>query len=124
MSHTEGRLTPDEPTSVIARKSDTESDILDVDAPTAKLTNPLPVEPPSTMAESNFPMHTDRVATAMLAMPKPGETAYGFQLVREIGSGAFGRVFLATQENLAGRFVVLQTGLDKKVGVADIVEVK
>ena len=112
MSHTEGRLTPDEPTSVIARKSDTESDMLDVDAPTAKLSNPPPVEPPSTMAESNFPMHTDRVATAMLAMPKPGETAYGFQLVREIGSGAFGRVFLATQENLAGRFVVLKVSAD------------
>ena len=47
MSHTEGRLTPDEPTSVVARKSDTESDAVEVDAPTAKLLNLLlPVEPP------------------------------------------------------------------------------
>jgi hypothetical protein len=35
-----------------------------------------------------------------------------------------GKVVTFDDHNSAGRFVVLQTVLDKKVGVADIVEVK
>ena len=40
--------------------------------------------------------------------PQPGETFLGFELVREIGRGTFGRVFLASEPALGGRQVVLK----------------
>lgn len=39
---------------------------------------------------------------------RPGNTFYGFELVEELGQGAFARVFLARQQALAGRLVVLK----------------
>lgn len=41
---------------------------------------------------------------------RPGDTAFGFRLVRELGRGAFARVFLAEQTALAGRPVALKIG--------------
>jgi serine/threonine protein kinase/predicted Zn-dependent protease len=41
---------------------------------------------------------------------KPGDTAFGFRLVRELGRGAFARVFLAEQTDLAARPVALKIG--------------
>ncbi len=40
--------------------------------------------------------------------PEPGETYLGFRIVRELGRGAFARVFLAEQGDLAGRPVALK----------------
>ncbi len=45
-------------------------------------------------------------------MPTPGTDFVGFHLVREIGRGAFSRVFLARQSDLADRFVVLKVAND------------
>ncbi|MDW8242897.1 MAG: serine/threonine-protein kinase [Thermogemmata sp.] len=39
---------------------------------------------------------------------RAGDTFHGFELVEELGQGAFARVFLARQQALAGRFVVLK----------------
>jgi serine/threonine protein kinase len=44
--------------------------------------------------------------------PEPGDTHFGFYLLSELGRGAFGRVFLAKQEALAHRLVVLKVGTD------------
>ena len=43
-----------------------------------------------------------------LRMPEIGEQLFGFDLSRELGRGAFARVFLANQRELAGRPVVLK----------------
>src|SRR5438067_4354169 len=43
-----------------------------------------------------------------LRLPAVGEELFGFHLKDELGCGAFARVFLAEQENLAGRPVVLK----------------
>jgi serine/threonine protein kinase/Tfp pilus assembly protein PilF len=40
--------------------------------------------------------------------PEPGETFLGFTLLRELGRGAFARVFLATEEAVGGRLVALK----------------
>ncbi len=42
------------------------------------------------------------------AFPREGEVLAGFRLVRELGRGAAGRVFLAVQPSLADRPVVLK----------------
>jgi serine/threonine protein kinase/Flp pilus assembly protein TadD len=44
-----------------------------------------------------------------LALPSVGDELFGFRLRHELGSGAFGRVFLAEQTELAGRLVVVKT---------------
>lgn len=41
-----------------------------------------------------------------------GDMFKGFQFLHELGHGAFGRVFLAKQEGLAGRFVALKVSRD------------
>lgn len=41
-------------------------------------------------------------------LPKVGEELFGFRLLRELGRGSFARVFLAEQDHLAGRPVVLK----------------
>jgi tetratricopeptide (TPR) repeat protein len=43
-----------------------------------------------------------------LALPAAGDEVFGFRLRRELGRGAFARVFLAEQAALAGRPVVLK----------------
>jgi tetratricopeptide (TPR) repeat protein len=44
--------------------------------------------------------------------PEPGEDFLGFRFERELGRGAFGRVYLAQQEGLADRRVALKVGHD------------
>ncbi len=52
-------------------------------------------------------------STTTLRLPSVGDELFGFRLYKELGRGAFARVFLAEQSNLAGRPVVL------KVSAAD-----
>ncbi len=54
------------------------------------------------------PELADRLCRATLSMPAAGDEFLSFRLVDEIGRGAFGRVFLARQMDLAGRQVVLK----------------
>ncbi|WP_165074521.1 serine/threonine-protein kinase [Paludisphaera rhizosphaerae] len=42
------------------------------------------------------------------ALPRPGDEVGGFRLISELGRGAFARVFLAEEANLAGRRVALK----------------
>jgi eukaryotic-like serine/threonine-protein kinase len=48
------------------------------------------------------------VASSALRLPDLGEEVFGFRLRLVLGQGAFGRVFLAEQADLAGRPVVLK----------------
>ncbi len=57
-------------------------------------------------------VYPDRLSRALQSLPRPGETAFGFHIGREIGRGSFGRVYLATQPELAGRTVVLKVSAD------------
>ena len=43
-----------------------------------------------------------------LRLPEPGDMVFGFRLCQPLGQGAFARVFLAEQADLAGRPVVLK----------------
>ncbi len=54
------------------------------------------------------PQWAQRVAAAVREMPQVGDRFEGFELVGELGRGAFGRVFLARQDDLARRFVALK----------------
>jgi serine/threonine protein kinase/predicted Zn-dependent protease len=58
------------------------------------------------------PLAARRLAEAVTAMPSAGETFLGFRLEEELGRGAFGRVFLARQGDLADRPVVLKVAAD------------
>jgi serine/threonine protein kinase/Flp pilus assembly protein TadD len=49
-----------------------------------------------------------RLAQAAIAMPEVGTEFLGFQLVQEVGKGAFARVYLAHQGDLADRLVILK----------------
>ena len=51
------------------------------------------------------------------AEPKPGEIVGSFRILSELGRGAFGRVYLAEQIDLAGRMVALK--LSTRFGVAE-----
>ncbi len=55
-----------------------------------------------------------RLAEAAMHMPTAGSDFAGFRLVSELGRGAFGRVFLAEQNELSGRQVVLKVSVDAK----------
>jgi len=46
--------------------------------------------------------------TPEVPLPEAGQTIAGFHLVEELGRGAFGRVFLARERQLADRFVALK----------------
>jgi hypothetical protein len=49
---------------------------------------------------------------ALAALPKGGDDFLGFQLIRELGRGAFGKVFLARQGDLADRPVTLKVSAE------------
>jgi serine/threonine protein kinase/Tfp pilus assembly protein PilF len=51
-------------------------------------------------------------AATVAEFPQPESYFCGFELVKEIGRGAFGRVYLARQDDLAGRPVALKVSLD------------
>src|SRR5437763_11872279 len=53
------------------------------------------------------PPRTDRFAQVMAALPHVGDRFLDYQLLAELGAGAFGRAFLAER---AGRRVALQVG--------------
>ncbi len=54
------------------------------------------------------PSGAERFARAVAGLPRPGDEFLGFRLVHELGRGAFGRVYLATQGELADRPVALK----------------
>lgn len=58
------------------------------------------------------PKLANRIAKATLAMPEPGDRFLQFKLERLLGSGSFGRVFLARQGDLADRLVALKITMD------------
>jgi eukaryotic-like serine/threonine-protein kinase len=58
------------------------------------------------------PRTADRVADALKMLPEPGSDFAGFRLIRELGRGAFGCVYLARQGDLADRPVVLKVSAD------------
>jgi serine/threonine protein kinase/Flp pilus assembly protein TadD len=58
------------------------------------------------------PAQAERLAEAVTTMPKVGDEFLGFRLVAELGRGAFGRVFLAEQKELADRPVALKICAD------------
>jgi serine/threonine protein kinase/tetratricopeptide (TPR) repeat protein len=74
-------------------------------------------EVPSTPPAHADPEHgdadsADRLAQAATGLPEPGSEFRGFQLVQEIGRGAFARVYLARQGDLAGRPVALKVSAE------------
>jgi serine/threonine protein kinase/Flp pilus assembly protein TadD len=50
-------------------------------------------------------------AAVAARMPDPGDELFGFTLVEELGRGSFARVYLATQQSLAGRHVAVKVTL-------------
>src|SRR5262249_55128148 len=58
------------------------------------------------------PGMADRLARAMTGLPGVGGTFLGFRLESELGRGAFGRVYLARQGDLADRPVALKISAD------------
>ncbi len=65
----------------------------------AAQTTPTIVVPAGPAARSSGPR---------FALPEVGDTLFGFRLIHELGRGSFARVFLAAQEDLASRPVVLK----------------
>src|SRR5438105_3422902 len=75
----------------------------------------VPVPPPDGVDPAQIPTHNrvpERLQRAWQKMPSAGDAVFGFALVRELGRGAFGRVFLATQPELASRVVALKVSAD------------
>jgi serine/threonine protein kinase/tetratricopeptide (TPR) repeat protein len=58
------------------------------------------------------PREADRLAHAVADLPEPGTDFLGFHLCGELGRGAFGRVYLARQGDLADRPVALKISAD------------
>jgi serine/threonine protein kinase/Tfp pilus assembly protein PilF len=87
----------------------------------APLPNPDDTPPPVTQAAKIEPLPSPADADAESVarwvqngktLPSPGQTFLGFRLEDELGRGAFGRVFLARQGDLAGRLVALKIACD------------
>jgi serine/threonine protein kinase/Flp pilus assembly protein TadD len=62
--------------------------------------------------KESLPQASSRLSKAAADIPRVGEDFLGFRLVEELGRGAFGRVFLALQGNLADRPMVLKIAPD------------
>ena len=58
------------------------------------------------------PLAADRWKEAAQEMPEVGDEFLDFELIDELGKGAFGRVFLARQADLADRLVALKLSAD------------
>ncbi len=77
----------------------------------------VPPSIPAAVSEWGDPDLSDRASVsgwldATESLPDPGTTFLGFRLVEELGRGAFGRVYLAHQGDLAGRPVALKVACD------------
>src|SRR5262249_29454816 len=59
------------------------------------------------------PLAVDRLDQAVSAFPAAGARFLGVQLIRELGRGAFGRVVLAAQGEMADRPVALKISADR-----------
>ncbi|MDW8198378.1 MAG: protein kinase, partial [Gemmataceae bacterium] len=70
-------------------------------------TTPLPAAPISPSV-SEWNSHDTCDMGGHHRHPRPGETILGFKLIRELGRGAFARVYLAEQATLANRQVALK----------------
>jgi eukaryotic-like serine/threonine-protein kinase len=73
------------------------------ESPTSELTSSEFSESDSGIGSAEF-----RAAVQEDPFPLPGERFLHFQLVEEIGRGAFARVYVAKQDSLANRLVVLK----------------
>ena len=58
------------------------------------------------------PHAAERLAEALAGLPRAGADFLGFRLCGELGRGAFGRVYLARQGDLADRLVALKVSAD------------
>jgi serine/threonine protein kinase/Tfp pilus assembly protein PilF len=58
------------------------------------------------------PAAAGQLARAATSFPQPGRVFLGFRLLAELGRGAFGRVYLASQPALASRLVALKVAVD------------
>ncbi len=58
------------------------------------------------------PTGAEQFARAVAGLPRPGDEFLGFRLIHELGRGAFGRVYLATQGDLADRPVALKVSAE------------
>src|SRR5262249_11281579 len=58
------------------------------------------------------PSAADRLACAVTQFPIPSTNFLGFNLRAELGRGAFGKVYLATQGDLADRLVVVKVSTE------------
>lgn len=81
--------------------------IVNSEASTGVEMTPLPPPRRSSQIPSSHPNPADGTCDSTEEL-RPGDTFYGFELVEELGQGAFARVFLAQQRALAGRLVVLK----------------
>src|SRR5262249_40890575 len=74
---------------------------------------PLPATPePLAELGRSDPSTAERLRRAMHQLPGAGDWFVGFKLVAVLGRGAFGRVYLARQGELADRFVALKVSTD------------
>jgi serine/threonine protein kinase/tetratricopeptide (TPR) repeat protein len=70
---------------------------------------PVPVTAEAIRSHGDsVPDLADRLAQILTALQEPRVEVPGFRILRELGRGAFGRVYLARQEDLANRDVVLK----------------
>ncbi len=77
------------------------SDSDSVDDPPTELVNCVPLVSPTDPVEKPTTQET-------ITFPKVAETFMGFQILKELGRGAFARVYLAEQAELASRLVALK----------------
>jgi serine/threonine protein kinase/tetratricopeptide (TPR) repeat protein len=62
--------------------------------------------------DGSDPARADRLRDALQRFPEVGGSLAGFRLVSLLGKGAFGRVYLAQQNDLAERYVALKVSAD------------
>lgn len=74
------------------------------------LVNRPSAEPPAAGADHSHLGRTPAPVHRANKYPHPGETFGGFEIVSELGRGGMGRVFLARQQDMAFRTVVLKVG--------------
>ena len=74
---------------------------------------PAPPDPAFTTTAHHFRFEKPASADDEVRLPEIGSDFLGFRLVEELGRGAFGRVYLAHQGDLAGRPVALKVSAEK-----------